>query len=397
MPLLYPHQCQALEHLKVGSILRGGIGSGKSITALAFYFCKICEGNLDPYLPMTSPRPLYIITTARKRDSKEWEEECAKFILDYENVVIDSWNNIHKYTSVIGAFFIFDEQRVVGNGKWVRSFLSICKKNKWILLTATPGDTWTDYIPVFIANGFYKNRTEFMRRHVVFSRFSKYPKIERYVEVNRLSKLKEFITVNMDFERSTKTHFENVIVEFDKDKMRRVYKDRWNIFTEEPIQESSELFFAMRRIVNQDKSRLEEVKKLIKKHNRVIIFYNFNYELDLLRGICIEIGVPYSEWNGQKHQDILKREESWVYLVQYFAGGEGWNCIDTNVIIFYSLSWSYKMMVQAAGRIDRLNTPFTDLYYYILRSRSFIDVSIYNCLTNKEDFNEREFIKKLEV
>lgn len=171
---LYDYQLDAINRMKIGCILCGGVGSGKSRTSLAFYY-RLYGGqiNTKEYARMTEPPDLYIITTARKRDTGEWDEELAHFYMStdpeldiYEHsVTVDSWNNIEKYVGVKNAFVIFDEQRVVGSGKWVKSFLKIAKENEWILLSATPGDCWTDYIPVFIANGFFRNRTEFNNQH----------------------------------------------------------------------------------------------------------------------------------------------------------------------------------------------------------------------------------------
>ena len=221
---LYDYQLEAVEKMKNGCILCGGVGSGKSRTSLAYYYKE--QGGVietENYIPMKNPKDLYIITTARKRDTKEWEEELAYFLLTtnpevsyYKNiVVVDSWNNIKKYKDVSGAFFIFDEQRVVGSGAWVKAFLNIARKNKWILLSATPGDQWSDYIPVFVANGFYKNKSEFLREHVVYSRFTKYPKIERYLNTGRLIRYRNDILVNMNFDRPTIAHHEDVFVDYD--------------------------------------------------------------------------------------------------------------------------------------------------------------------------------------
>lgn len=395
---LFDHQEKALRKLKVGSILRGGTGSGKSLTALAFYISVVCEGvaDNDLYL-LKNPKDLYIITTAKKRDSKEWEKECSRFLLstnEDENpngvkVVIDSWNNIQKYTSIIGAFFIFDEQRVVGSGSWVKSFLRITKVNKWILLTATPGDKWLDYIPVFVANGFYKNRTEFIRRHVVYNSFVKFPQVSRYVETGRLIKLKNDILVDMEYIQDRVVHNEVIFADFDKELMQFVVDYRKNPYNDnQPIKNSSEYFYVARQIVNSDKSRAQKVKEIIKEHPKIIIFYNFDYELKILKELCKEINVLVAEWNGHKHQPLPTEAKTWVYLVQYSAGAEGWNCIETNAIIFYSQNYSYRMLVQAAGRINRLNSPYKDLYYYKIRSRSWIDQSIARMLDQKRNFNE---------
>lgn len=384
---LFEHQKEALKKLHPGSILCGGVGSGKSITGIAYYILSEVEN-------VKTPPNLYIITTARKRDTLEWDHECARFGLSrYSDcsiygiqVVIDSWNNIQKYIDVKNSFFIFDEQRVVGYGTWVKSFLKITKANRWILLSATPGDTWMDYVPVFIANGFYKNKTEFCRRHVIYNRFAKYPQVSRYVEEKRLNKLRNDILVTMEFQRETVQHHERVVVRFDKFTYDSTMRDRWNPYTDAPIQQASELCQVLRKIVGSSPERFEEVKAILKKHPKVIIFYNYDYELEILR----KLPTVLAEWNGHKH-DPIPTGDHWAYLVQYSAGAEGWNCTTTDTIIFYSESYSYKAMIQAAGRIDRLNTPYIDLWYYHLVSMSKIDIAIARALRNKKNFNESAF------
>lgn len=396
---LYDYQKEALAQLHTGSILCGGVGSGKSRTAIAYYFIQE-GGELDPYLTMRMPpRDLYIITTARKRDTLEWEGELTQFLLStkpenntlYHNkVVVDSWNNIGKYSDVSGAFFIFDEQRVVGSGAWVRAFLKICKLNDWILLSATPGDSWSDYIPVFIANGFYRNKTEFIREHVIYSRYTKYPQIDRYVNTERLTRLRNRILVDMDFKRTTIPHHEDVYCRYDISLYKDAIRNRWDPFKNEPIEQAAGLCYVLRRIVNSDESRQTALLELYEKHPRMIVFYNFMYELDILKNVYYGDDVEIAEWNGVKHQEI-PRGDKWVYLVQYTAGCEGWNCVLTDTIVFYSQNYSYKVMEQARGRIDRLNTPYKDLYYYHLKSRSGIDLAISKALQQKKKFNERKF------
>lgn len=401
---LYEHQKLAVEQLKSGSILCGGVGTGKSRTALAYYFLKECQGRIKingkgEFGEMQNPMDLYIITTAKKRDSLEWEGECAPFIISTNpevsisgvKVTVDSWNNISKYVGIKNAFFVFDEQRLIGSGTWVKSFLKIAKINHWILLSATPGDTWSDYIPVFVANGFYKNRTEFLRRHAVYSRFAKFPKIEKFIEQGHLSKLKEQITVMMHYTKSTIANDKTIIVSFNKDSFDTVMRQRWNIFENKPVQAIGELCYLMRKVVNSDPSRLDAVKKIVKEHPKVIVFYNFDYELEMLRKLGSSLKIQTNEWNGHFHQEV-PTGDSWIYLVQYSAGAEGWNCITTDTTIFFSQNYSYKIMIQAAGRIDRLNTPFSNLYYYHIRSNSTIDLAIAKAIRKKRDFNINNFM-----
>lgn len=399
---VYEHQQSAINRLKNGSILVGGVGSGKSRTALGYFF-KIHGGSFDPlYKPMKEPvRDLYIITTARKRDAREWEDELIVYLMStnpeynkYKNkIVVDSWNKITDYTEVEDAFFIFDEQRVVGTGSWVKAFLEIANKNQWILLSATPGDTWSDYAPVFIANGFYKDITEFNKRHVVYNRFTKYPKVDHYVECGLLARHRKEILVPMEFERPAMSHHETIKVEYDKELYSYALEQKWNVYENEPCRDAGSLCIVLRKIVNSDKSREWVLYDIYEKHKKAIVFYNYDYELEILRRFAKENNIIFAEWNGHIHQEIPK-SGMWLYYVQYTAGAEGWNCIETDCTVFYSQTYSYKASIQAAGRIDRMNTPFKDLYFYHFRSSASIDNAIANCLRNKQNFNEKSFIDK---
>ena len=400
---LYDYQMDAVNKMSNGSILNGGVGSGKSRTGLYYYF-KEQGGSINPeYVPMHKPRNLYIITTAMKRDSLEWEGELANFLLSTDSmknalnecvkISIDSWNNIKKYSEVKDSFFIFDEDRVTGNGVWVKTFLKIAKNNDWIILSATPGDTWSDYIPVFLANGFYKNKTEFCREHIVYSRYTKWPQIEKYINTGKLIRLRNKILIDMDFHRNTVRHHENIYTTYDIAKYKDVIRNRWDPYKNEPIQQASQLCYILRRIVNEDESRVVALMEILEKIPRAIIFYNFDYAREMLLHLFSDdeyVGYDVAEWSGHAHQQV-PNSKRWIYLVQYTAGCEGWNCIETDTIIFFSQNYSHKVMEQACGRIDRLNNKYLDLYYYHLKSRSGIDLAISKALDKKKNFNEGRF------
>lgn len=403
-PFLYDFQMEAVKKMFNGCILNGGTGSGKSRTGLFYYF-KEQGGWIDEhgYTPMNiipRPKDLYIITPAKKRDTHEWDGELVHFLMSTREdqfkrwgnrIIVDSWNNIKKYVDVTNSFFIFDEDKINGFGAWSKAFLKITKNNNWIILSATPGDTYMDYCTVFIANGFYRNKTEFCREHVVYSRFTKYPKIDRYVNTGRLLSYRNRILIDMDFQRKTIPHHEDIYVKYDTTKFRDVQRTRWDIYKNEPIQQASQLCYILRRVVNEDDSRQVALLELYEKHPRMIVFYSFDYELDILLNLYYGEGVIIAQYNGHIH-DPLPSSDKWVYLVNYNAC-EGWNAITTDTIVFYSQTYSYKTLVQAEGRIDRLNTPYTDLYYYHLKSRSGIDLAISKALREKKNFNESRYIK----
>ena len=400
---LYPNQQKAVDELSNGKVLVGGVGSGKTITSLVYYYTHILGGVVGDLSSVKHDVDLYVFTTARKRDELDWTKEAAKLGITskvegdlalWPTITVDSYNNIKKYEHIRGAFIIMDEQRMVGNGAWVKAFLKMAKQNRWIMLSATPGDKWEDYIPLFIANGFVKNRTEFKREHIIYAPYSKYPKVQGYRNVGRLVKWRNSLLVDMPYSRHTKRHLHTVKVDHDKEMMELVVKKRWHPYEDRPLRDISEMFINMRKVAYSDPSRQEAVLELLEKHPRLIVFYNFDFELEKLREVGEKVGackdVTVAEWNGHKHEPV-PTSERWLYLVQYVAGAEAWNCTETDATCFYSLTYSYKNFEQAQGRIDRLNTPFTDLHYYIFVSDSMIDKAVSKALNAKKSFNESEY------
>jgi len=394
---LRDYQYEAVQKMHNGCVLVGGVGSGKTLTSLVFVYTKWLGGvtpclTPDKYSEPTIKKDVYVITTARKRDSRDWQDEADNIVMGITKT--DSWNNIHKYTHIKDAIFIFDETHILGYGSWTQSFLKIASKNKWILLSATPADSWMDFMPVFIANGYYKNKTEFVREHVIYSRYSKYPKVERYINVRKLIRIKNEVVVNMLFNRHTIPHHIYKYCAYDAEKYKKLSVDRWNIYDKKPLKDAGQLCFYLRKLVNSDKSRLDALDEIFSKHDRLIIFYSFDYELFILREWCKNRDHLFSEWNGHAHYKIPEGP-SWIYLCQYSSASEAWNAITTNCVVFFSQTYSYRTMVQASGRIDRMNTKFINLYYYHLLSNSSIDKAIENALKTKQNFNESKFLEAL--
>lgn len=394
------HQKKGVSDLSNGRILCGGVGSGKSITSLWYWYERVCVGSVGTSFSMQRPRNVLVITTAKKRNSLDWIGAAAKFgigetleaSVENATIEVDSWHNIHKYVGREGLFIIFDEQKVVGKGAWVKSFLKLAAANEWILLSATPGDTWMDYIPVFVANGWYRNRTDFIERHVVYKHMRNYPVVSRYMGERKLSRLRDEILVEMPMVRHTTRVEIEVPVEYPSEAQNRILRDRWNIYKEEPIADIAGALACLRRALNTHPSRLAALTDVIVEKRRVIVFYNLDAELEILRGLASVEGLEVAEYNGHKHESV-PTSEYWVYLVQYGAGAEAWECTSTDTIVFYSGTYSWKTLEQCRGRIDRLNTSYQKLYYYHFWSRSGLDLAIRKCLKEKRDFNLSAFRK----
>ena len=400
-----PEQIQAVRQLQNGSILAGGVGSGKTLTSLAWYLTSVCNaasfkkgGSLAKKKVKGSPT-LYVITTAKKRDSLEWEEEAARLGLSTDpacsftgsSIVVDSWNNIGKYSDREHAVFFFDEQRASGSGRWVKEFLKITRKNTWLLLSATPGDVWMDYLPVFMAHGFFRTRTEFMEDHVIFDRFAKYPKVKRYIGEAKLQRLRRSILVEMPVERHTTRERETVYCDYDHDLYKWVVKNRMDPWTDEPLRDAGGVCRILRKVVSDNDWRSEQAKRILSSNERVIVFYNYNYELDRILAVAESLGLPTAQWNGHRH-DAIPAEHRWVYICQYTSAAEGCNCTSTDTVLFWSLNYSWRVTEQCEGRIDRLNTPYSRLKYYFLESHSSIDEAVRRSLGSKKVFNERAFV-----
>lgn len=400
-----PEQIQAVRQLQNGSILAGGVGSGKTLTSLAWYLTSVCDaasfkkgGSLAKKKVKGSPT-LYVITTAKKRDSLEWEEEAARLGLSTDpacsftgsSIVVDSWNNIGKYSDREHAVFFFDEQRASGSGRWVKEFLKITRKNTWLLLSATPGDVWMDYLPVFMAHGFFRTRTEFMEDHVIFDRFAKYPKVKRYIGEAKLQRLRRSILVEMPVERHTTRERETVYCDYDRDLYKWVMKNRMDPWTEEPLRDAGGVCRILRKVVSDNDWRSEQAKRILSSNERVIVFYNYNYELDRILAVAESLELPTAQWNGHRH-DAIPGGDRWIYICQYTSAAEGWNCTSTDTVLFWSLNYSWRVTEQCEGRIDRLNTPYSRLKYYFLESHSSIDEAVRRSLSSKKVFNERAFV-----
>lgn len=145
-----------------------------------------------------------------------------------------------------------------------------------------------------------------------------------------------------------------------------------------------------------NEERYSMIKELLESTNdRMVIFYNFNAELEQLKVICEELDKPISQVNGSvKDLDNFENIDNTVLLVQYQAGAMGLNLQKANKIIYFSLTESSDLFEQSKKRIHRIGTT-QPCFYYILMCENSVEEDIYKSLLLKQDYNDALF-KKLE-
>ena len=192
-------------------------------------------------------------------------------------------------------------------------------------------------------------------------------------------------------ERHTTRVRKTIYCDYDHDLYKWVVKNRMDPWTNEPLRDAGGVCRILRKVVSDNDWRSDETLRLLASHERVIVFYNYDYELERILAVADRDGRPSAQWNGHRH-DPVPRGERWIYICQYTSAAEGWNCTDTDTVLFWSLNYSWRVMEQCEGRIDRLNTPYSRLRYYFLESKSSIDEAIRRSLSLKKVFNERAFV-----
>ena len=112
--------------------------------------------------------------------------------------------------------------------------------------------------------------SQLIRSHVIFNRFVKYPKVEAYIDTWKLTENRQKILVHMHYEKKTKHVIKLMYASYDESLYKFVSEKRWNVYTDKPIKNISELCYVWRKIVNDDKSREDIIGRIIEEKRKVI-------------------------------------------------------------------------------------------------------------------------------
>ena len=144
-----------------------------------------------------------------------------------------------------------------------------------------------------------------------------------------------------------------------------------------------------------NENKLNALKEIMEStNNRLIIFYNFTKEKDLIVDICKKLNKSYSIINGEiKDLTAYETNEDSITIVQYQAGAMGLNLQKANKIIYFTLPLSSELFEQSKKRIHRIGQVDTCFYYYLL-AKGTIEESIYKTLLMRKDYTNELYRKE---
>lgn len=396
MPELYAFQKKAITELQQPDkhICIAGCGAGKGSIALH-------------WLKTTNKKKWLFITTASKRDSKDVENEMVMWFgkesLSSYSLEVISWAALAKWTitnwnSLEDYAFVFDEVACAKAGvssNRGRAFIQIAKQTDcWTGYTATPGDRWEDFQAYFVAAGYVKNKTAFMREFCQVQTFKGYPEIVGYYDEHILKAYWKRLTVCPD----TQAMLDELPAEQHKTyhfKPSPTYKR----FLKERLDEDGNFIdtvmgychYCRRLCLTAEK--LQWVSDYLSGlGTNAVFFYNYiaeGEELEKVAKKALPKGAKVWRIDG-KHHDIPTADTIGKYdivLAQYASGSESLNLQFMNHMVFVSPNYSYTTSIQARGRIKRIGQKQNMFFWYLVCDGT-IETDVYACLRGKSDFAE---------
>lgn len=299
---------------------------------------------------------------------------------------------------------MLDESSCIKNEKSNRTkFILKLKPSNVILLSGTPtGGKYEELYSQCKLLGWKINKKAFWDTYVVTRKMDingfSIPIVVGYKNVDRLkAKLREYGAVFMKTEEvlDLPEQLDNVIkVESTKEYKKFVKNRLIKIDGKELVGDTSltKLLYQRQLASQYNSNKTTMLRDLLESTNdRVIVFYNFNEELEKIEDMCIRMERPVSVVNGQrKDLKCYEKDQDSVTLIQYQAGAMGLNLQKANKIIYFSLPLSSELFEQSKKRIHRIGQKNSCFYYYLITERS-IEEKIYEVLGQRRDFTNKLF------
>lgn len=413
---LFDYQKEAIENYKEKSFNLSDTGVGKTVMALGSFIESKCKKLLviclapkvvdfaeDGVLMNVDITPL----NRGSKKNKELLAESDKVAISFESV----WR-IPEFLKWVDedTFIIIDESHKVANtsSKVTKYVMKLSKKAKYTYLcTATPisNGKYEQYYPQLKMLGVYNGTKKEYYNMFVDERMtrmggSQFMQITGYRNIDLLENMVNQCSVN--YKRDKPYLPEDYVYKtkkpamFNKLKKNRMYKtDNGEVIE---LDNSSKLFNALRCVshgfllgINKQVSKepFERLQAILETHNneRVVIFYNYNIELEMLKQLLSKLKRPTSEYNGaRKDLKEFKGKYNGVVLAHYKSASTGINdFVISNVMVFNSLPLSSIELTQSKGRIDRQGQGKKPMYYFIIPDTP-VEKKIFEQITNGKDF-----------
>ena len=413
---LFDYQKEAIEQFKDKPLNLSDVGTGKSYMSIGSYIESKCSKLLIICLaPKVSDfaedgEPFGLDITPLNKGTKKNRELLAQ-----SNHVAISFESSWRLTELLkwvdkDTFIIIDESHKVGvsKSKVTKFVMQLSKKAKYsYLCTASPvsnGKLENWYSQLYIANIFRKPKKDFEQLFVVKQMRQmgamRFMDIVGYQNQHLLEQMIDEASVN--YKRDKGYLPEDYVYKtkkpafYNKLKKQRIYKDDFNQIVE--LDNSSTLFNKLRQVSHGflegvlkpvSKEPFERLEAILETHNneRVVIFYNYQWEYKMLSQLLDKLKRPYGVYNGSmKELHNFQEHENGVVLAQYKSASTGINdFVISNVTVFNSIPLSSTEYIQAKGRTDRHGQSKTPLYYHIVPDTP-IEQKIFDTVTSGQDF-----------
>ncbi|MBL0992197.1 MAG: DEAD/DEAH box helicase [Escherichia coli] len=413
---LFDYQKEAIENFESKPLNLSDVGTGKSYMSIGSYVKSECSKLLIICLApkvndfVEDSEIFNLNVTALNKGTKKNKE-----LLSESNLVAISFESSWRLTELNkwvdkDTFIIIDESHKVSvsKSKVTKFVMGLSKRAKYnYLCTATPvsnGKLENWYPQLFISNVFRKPKKEFEQLFVIKQMRQmgsmRFMQITGYRNEHLLEQMIDEASVK--YKRDKGYLPEDYVYKtkkpamYNKLKKSRLYKDDNDLRVE--LDNSSKLFNSLRQVSHGflngiskqvSKEPFERLDAILETHNneRVVIFYNYKWEAEMLKQLLDKLKRPYGEYNGSvKDLKPFKNNDNGVVLAQYKSASTGINdFVISNVMVFNSMPLSSTEYLQAKGRTDRHGQDKTPLYYHIVPDTP-IEKKIFSVVTNGKDF-----------
>ena len=403
------------------------MGTGKTFVSMAFFekserakllvVClatKVDDWNRD----LTDELGLDEVVSLNKgtKKNRELMEDAQYLVISFES----SWRLDKELVAWVDddTYIIVDESHKIKNpsskvGKFMRKLGA--KTDYKTILTGTPqSNGYIDYYNQFHFLGYLDmNQTNFKKRYAItqMMQYGAGPIFQEIIGYRNTEELDEMIhnhSVFYDRKLDDEELPDEIPVYFPSyPKYRKISNDKVYEFKDGTLEIYDTLgagVMLQRQLASGyiskggntevlDKSKLDWMRDFLEGYDeRVVVFYNYNAELEQLKQLLERLDRPYSEYNGHR-KDLRAFQESseGVVLANYGSASTGINdFVIASTMVMYSLTTSYIDFEQAKKRIDRIGQTKKPLFYFLIM-KGTIDARVYHSLQEGKDFDERMY------